>query len=315
MANTYTKAGDKGYYTGYNTTVIIQTDKGEFKISTHQSFQVLYEVNSDMTSTPASNTVTLYNISKSHLANFKLNDHISVYTGPSSAFGMLSEGYITRVEPDVLDGRDRATTITFTEAVDTSKNTNLYSAFNGSKTVKEKVKLSNGSYYTYSKREVKKMNIAFRKGTKASTIIKRICRDAKINLDTLELKKDHVYKSGYTLSAKALTALSSLAKDCGSVMYQRRGKVVIETGEKPNPYHDNLYFGISTGLTSVPTYEAESKGTGTWTFTCFENPNCMAGSAVYVKYEDVVNKLMRVDSVVHTHDADTYTMEVKCSDA
>lgn len=315
MANTYTKAGAKGYYLGYQTTVVIETDKGEFKISTRQSFQVLYEINSDMTSTPASNTVTLYNISKSHLAKFKENQHIKVYTGPSDAFGLLSEGYITKIEPDALDGRDRATTITFTEAVGSGKNTRLYSNFNGSKTVKKTVKLSNGSSYTYSKREVKKMNIAFRKGTHAKTIIERICRDAKIPIDTLDLKKNHVYKSGYTLSAKAMTALSSIVKDCDSTMYQRRGKIVIESGTKPNPFHENLYFGITTGLTDEPVYEAETKGTGTWTFTAFENPNVIAGSAVYVRYKGTVDKLMRVASVVHTHDADTYSMEVKCSDS
>lgn len=315
MANTYTKAGDKGYYLGYQTTVVIVTDSGEFKISTRQGFQVLYEINSDMTSTPATNTVTLYNISKSHLAKFKENQQIKVYTGPADAFGLLSEGYITQIQPDVLDGRDRSTTITFTEAIDTSKNVRLYSSFNGSKTVKKTVKLANGTSYAYTKREVKKMNIAFPKGTHAKAIIERICRDAKIPIDTLELKKDHIYKSGYTLSAKALTALSSIAKDCDSTMYQRRGKIVIESGTKPNPFHENLYFGITTGLTSEPVYEAESKGTGTWTYTAFENPNVMAGSATYVRYKGTVDKLMRVDSVVHTHDADTYSMEVKCLDS
>ncbi|WP_282804017.1 hypothetical protein [Secundilactobacillus kimchicus] len=300
-----------GNYEGYQTTVVIQGKTEKVTISTRRNFQVLYEVNSDNSSTPASSTVTFYNLSKETLSKFEKNDHLKLYTGPEPLFGLLSEGYITNIVPDVKDGQDHTTTITFTEAILAKKNVKVYSKFNGSKTVTKTVKV-NGKSINYKKRQVKKVNLAFRKNTKASTIIKRVARDAGYQISLLDLKKDHVFKKGYTVTSKAMEVFASLAKACDTKFYQRRGQIVFESGTKPNPYHENLYFSDKTGLTSIPSHDdADSDGGDSWTFTAFENPQLMAGSVVHVKSPEArLNKLMQVTHVTHTHETGSYTMEV-----
>lgn len=307
----YYQFNTKGVYEGYQTTAVIQGKTEKLTISTRRNFQVLYEVNSDRSSTPATSTVTLYNIAKSNLAKFEKGDHLKLYSGPADLFGLLSEGYITNIVPDVKDGQDRTTTLTFTEAIDSKKNVKVYSKFNGSKTVTKTVKV-NGKSISYKKRQVKKVNLAFRKGTKASTIIKRIARDAGYQIGLLDLKKDHVFKKGYTVTSKAMSVFASLAKACDTRFYQRRGQIVFESGTKPNPYHENIYLSDKTGLTSVPTHDdTDSNGDDSWTFQAFENPLVMAGSVVHVKSAEVhLNKLMQVTHVTHTHDTGSYMMEV-----
>lgn len=304
MALTYSR---KGIYNGYETTVIIRNSKGKLRISTKDNATVGYEINSDNSTTPASNTVTLMNISKSHLAKIHENDHIEVYTGPKDLFGLISEGYITAAVKDQPSGRDRETTLTFTEAVKT-KNAKIYSNFNGAKTVKKSVKVG-GKTISYTKRVAKKVNITFVKGTKSSTIIRRICRDAGLPIGLLELKKDYVWKKGYTVSQKPLTALASISKRCDTKMYQQRGKLVFESWEKPNPFNNHIFLSPATGLISDLTYSSDDGGT--YTGTCFEHPLVMAGVATQVKSPGSgVNRLMRVKQVTHTHDTSSYTMEV-----
>lgn len=295
----------KGKYLGYQTTVTITHNNTELKISTRRHFMVTYEVNSDTSSTPATSTVTLYNIAASNIAKIHKNDHIAIWTGPKDIFGKLTEGYITDIAPEALDGRDKTTVITFTEEVQT-KNTKIYSTFNGAKMVTKKVKLADGKTVSYQVRQVKKVNITFPKKTHAKTIIERICRDANIPVDKIDLKKNYVYKKGYTVSAKPLSALASIVKICDTSLYQRRGKLVFDPGDKPNPYNENIYLGYATGLLTEPEYSASDK---TYTATCMENPLVMAGSATWVRSHKI-KKLLRVKSVTHTKDTSAYTMEV-----
>ena len=137
-----------------------------------------------------------------------------------------------------------------------------------------------------------------------------IKRDAKIEIAVTKLKTNKVYKTGYTLSSKPLDAIKSIASDCGSTVYYRQGKLVIDDGASPNPYSENLYVDMKDGLTAEPTYNASDGSDGaTYTLECFEDPRIMAGSAIYVQSNSVTG-LKRVKSVVHKHDTSTYEMEV-----
>lgn len=298
----------KGVYDGYQTTVTITGTKGKSVFSSKQNVAVFYDITSDDGGSPATCQVTLYNISKTHLAKIQQRDHIVVETGPADLFGTLTEGNISKIAPEVLDGRDKETVITFVEGPDYSKDKRLYSKFNGSKLVKKSVK-AGGKTVTYTKRQVKRLNITFKKGVKAKQIINRIKRDAKIDIPIMRLKKDHVYKHGYTLSKKPYDALTAIAKDCGSVIFYRKGKLVIDDKQKENLFSEHLYLTLGNGLISEPVPDDGDDGTSTWTLDCFEDPRIAAGSWVYVKSTNL-NGLYRVKSVEHTHDHDTYTMEV-----
>lgn len=300
---------NKGYYWGYTTAVVITHNGYQLKLAEKDGAGINYDVPSDDGGSPATCTVTIYNLSKAHLAKIDQNDHIVVYSGPTDLYGKLTEGTITQIAPETLSGMDKETQITFVEGKDYSKEPRLYSKFNGSKLVTHTVKESNGTKISYKKRQVKKVNITFKKGTKASQIIDRIRRDAKIDIAGVHLKTNHRYKKGYTLSAKPLSAIQSIVKDCGSKVYYRKGALYIDDESKPNPYNEHIYLTTTTGLTQQPTYNSDDDGEPTWTLECFDDPRIAAGSAVYVKSDNVTG-LKKVKSVDHTHDQDTYQMEV-----
>lgn len=298
-----------GYYWGYSTTLVITHNGNRLTLSEKNNVPINYDIPSDDGGSPATCTVTLFNLSKTHLAKINQNDHIIVYSGPTDLYGKLTEGTITQIAPETQSGMDKETQITFEEGRDYSKDKRLYSNFNGSKLVTHTVKASGGKSISYKKRKISKVNITFKKGTKASQIIDRIKREAKIEISAINLKKNHVFKKGYTLSAKPLAAIQAIVKDCGSTVYYRKGALYIDDGVKPNPYNEHLYLTMYHGLTQEPTYNSDDDGKPTWTLECFDDPRVCAGSAVYVKSTNLTG-LQRVKSVDHTHDQDSYKMEV-----
>ena len=303
------KVTTKGVYDGYETEVTIEHNSMSLKVSTKMNAAVFYDINSDDGGSPSSCTVTLYNLSKAHLAKIHQRDHIIVKSGPKDLYGVLTEGNITDVSPEARDGQDKQTIITFTEGADYSKDKRMYSKFNGSKLVKKTVTAADGKKVTYTKRQVKKLNITFRKGVTPKQIINRIKRDAKIDISVMRLKTNKPYKHGYTLSQKPLDALTAIAKRCGSKIYYRKGKLVIDDNAKPNLFSEHLYLSIGNGLISEPTQDDNDSGDQTWTLECFDDPRLAAGSAVFIKSEHV-NGLHRVKSVEHVHEQDSYNMEV-----
>lgn len=264
-----------GYYWGYKTEVTVIHSGDKLVFATENHVDIDYEINSSDGGDPATNTVTLYNISKSNQSKIHKGDHVVVKTGPTDVYGIISEGDITNILPEVIDNADKSFQITFLE----------------------------GPNYTG------KVNITFKKGVKASQIIDRIKRSTKIKISTCHLKNNKVYQRGYTVSNKPVDAIKSITKDCGSSMYYRQGALVIDDGAGPNPYNENLYVEMANGLTAEPTYDASDDGDSTYTLECFDDPRLMAGSAVYVKSNSVIG-LKRVKSVMHKHDQSTYDMEV-----
>lgn len=259
---------------------------------------------------PATCTVTISNVSLEHQKLFKKGDHIILKAGSKDLYGILSEGKITKVGREIPDGMDKSLQITFTEGIDYSKKDKIYSAYNGTKRVKHTYKTSDGKTITYYKNKTKKVNISFKKGVTAKSIIARICRTAGIQLDKLDLKKNKVYKKGYTLSSKPENAIKSIAKECGSKVYYRRGKLMVDDWEKPNPYNEHIYISKTTGLVGHPQFN-DDDGTETMSVTTYLDPRISTGSIVEIVDKDTkVNGLFRVKSGEHDGSEMTTTMEV-----
>ena len=167
MANTISS---KGYYWDYKTEVTITHSGDKLVLATNNGVDLDYEVNSSDGGDPATNTVTLYNIKDSDQSKIHKGDHIMIKSGPADLYGVLTEGDITNIAPRTIDNADWSVQITFTEGVDYSKTPRLYSKFNGSKMVKKTI-TAHGQKVTFTQKQVKKINITFKKGVKASTII------------------------------------------------------------------------------------------------------------------------------------------------
>ena len=295
------------YYEKYKTKVIIEHNGNLFTLSALDGFEIDYSLQSNKSSDPATSTVTIYNLSKEHANLIHKDDHIKVYTGPESLYCLYQEGKITLVNADQPTGQDRATTITFTEGLDYSKDKRLYSNFNGSKKVTKTVSESDGTKITYSKLVKKKLNITFKKGITAKKILKRISRDAKIPLDIVSLKRNHKFKKGYTLSQKPEAAIEALAKDCKSELFRRRGKLCIISGDDTNPFKEHIYFKRSGALIADPVLNDGDSRNATYTLTCMIDPRVVGGSSVWIEN---FKTLKTVTAVTLTKDDSSYTMEV-----
>jgi len=298
----------KGYYSNYRDEIEITHGKKTFKISSATNAQIDYDVTSDDGGAPGSCTVTLYNVAKESLNDFAKGDHIVLKSGPADLYGILTEGDITKVNVEAKDGQDRATVISFTEGTDYTKLPKMQSKFNGSKMVKKTVTVGKKKI-TYTKKQVKKLNITFRNKVTAKQLISRIKSEAKIKISSIKLKENHVYKKGYTISSKPLAALKSIVKDCKSKMYYRHGSLVIETGADVNPYNEHLFLSLNTGLRSLPVANDGDGGESTFTLECEEDPRIVAGSAVDVDSE-ILKGTYRVKNAHHTHDRSSYGMEL-----
>ncbi|EEI19827.1 hypothetical protein HMPREF0497_1375, partial [Lentilactobacillus buchneri ATCC 11577] len=123
------------YYWGYTTKIVITHGKNDLTLAEKNFVGINYDCPSDDSGDPATCTVTVYNLSKTHLAKIAQNDHIVIYSGPIGLYGKLTEGTITQIAPETRSGMDKETQITFQEGQDYSKDSRLYSKFNGSKLV------------------------------------------------------------------------------------------------------------------------------------------------------------------------------------
>ncbi|MEJ6401040.1 hypothetical protein [Nicoliella lavandulae] len=295
----------RGYFLGYRTKVIFP----KITFDTREGWDMTWEVTSTDAGDATSNTVTISNLSKKHQSMIKVGDPIELKTGPTDLYGTLVKGTVTNISAS-QDGTDSTFTIIFQEARGYVEAGKIYNKFNGTKTVSKTSKTPSGKLLTYKKKQVKKLNIAFKKGSTAKQIITRICSEANFSLRKLKLKENLIYKKGYTLSQKPYEALRSIAKSCGSLLYIRDGKIVIDALTEPNPFNEHIFFSFHSGLLAEPTINNNSGKIPLITIDTLEDPRVKAGSVIYVKSQ-LLDTTSRVQSVKHSFNPDNgYTMEV-----
>lgn len=298
-----------GDYFGYKSAVMITHGSETLTFSSANNVDFDYEVTTSDTGEPGTLLITLWNISKEIRNKIHKNDFLVLRTGPTALYGKLASGNITKISPETNSDGDYSFQITASQGGDYSKDKRVYSHFNGSKLVKKTVKENNGKTISYTVKQTKKINITFKKGITAKRIIKRIQRETGIKISPFNLKKDKIYKKGYTLSAKPLNAIKSIVKDCDSKCYVRGDGLAIEDGSKPNPYNEHIYFDRANGLLTEPTLNDDDSGSKTYTGDVAEDPRVNGGSATYIKSESVTG-LKRVQTVTHSKSDGDYKMEV-----
>ncbi|KRL50424.1 hypothetical protein FD37_GL002090 [Levilactobacillus spicheri DSM 15429] len=271
--------------------------------------QITGEINGGDGGSPATNTISIYNLSKAHENLFKDKLHVVVKAGGYDLFGIVGAGNITKVAPVARDGEDRFISITFVAGKDYSKTKNIYSAYSGTTQVKHSYKTSKGQTITWTTSKKKNINIRFKKGVKAKTIIERISREADIPVAVLHLKKNKVYKHGYTLSKRPLAEMKAIAKDCDSRLWYRMDDVIIDYEEKPKTWDTHLYLTLKDGLVNMPTISDESGKKTAWTVVTYLNPMVANGSVFYVA--ENIKSLVRVKNYTHSLDDMQTTCEVE----
>ena len=224
--------------------------RGSFRNDGDEGIEIRFEVPFDDDADPNAGTVELYNLSKTSRSYIKRGATITVQAGYRADYGVLVTGRVASVKT-YMDGVTRITKIGYLEGDDYSR-------------IKLTAKTSDpAEKYTSGKKKGQdknqKLQIAFKNGTKGSTIIKRLVDAAGIKLDgKIELVRDKVYKKGYVVTGIILNNLEEVVRDCGSVMYHRRGRLVIRPLRKGND--ERFTLSEDTGLLEAPgRYESDDE--------------------------------------------------------
>lgn len=252
------------------------------------------------------NTITINNLSPDHQKMFKEKEHIVVKAGSDDLFAVVSEGKITKVHKLVDEGATKTLNIEFSDDTDYGDKKKI-SVWSGAKTVKKRVKKPNGKYTIVKKTVRKKINLTFKKGTKASTIVKKISKMAGIPISNIKFINDYVYKKGYTVSNKPLVAIKAIVKQCKAHIYFRKGKLYIDNWDKPNPYNENLTISKLTGLVGHPSFDDDDR----ISFQMYLDPRISTGSVVRLVDKAVgIDDLYRVKSGSHDLESMITNVEV-----
>ncbi|WP_162877067.1 phage protein [Aeribacillus pallidus] len=226
---------------------------------TNDNLEIRFTVPFDDDPKPNISKIEIFNLSHDTINRIKRGATCTIEAGYRGDFGVIAAGKVTSVLTR-REGVDKITTITVMEGDDYSR-------------IKVTAK---------SATDKKSLKITFKKGTKASVIIKRLCSVLGIKLAYMKLPRNITYKKGYTVTGLILNNLEEVVRDCGASMYYRRGQMVIrsikegtderfilkeETGliESPEPFEEEGVKGykakclLQHRITTASIVEIQSK--------------------------------------------------------
>lgn len=159
--------------------------------------------------------VIIYNLTNSTAKKFKNKAKISIEAGYEGDTGVIFEGYVSKVQTQ-YSGADKATVIKALDDV--------------------------------SKKTVS--NVTFKKGRKASYILKYFLDKTKTPIAVFKVQRDHTYKDSVTEDGELMPIIKKYAQVCGISVYVKKGKIYARSLKEG----DALNFTISeeTGMIGSP---------------------------------------------------------------
>lgn len=208
----------------------------------HIEFDVVFDDDPDQ----KESSVRVFNLSQNTINSLKRNQTITLNAGYEGDVGVLLTGRISYVTTR-KEGADKVTTINVIDGPDLSR-------------VKVKKK-------------------TFRKGIRASTIVRDLVPLLGLPVAIIKLPKDKVYKRAVNISGEIAGTIKRLVKECGASMYINRGKLYI----RPLTDGDDAKFALSadTGLIDSPEYfqDEDSKG---YNVRCLLQHRITTGSVIQI---------------------------------
>lgn len=209
---------DTSFKGQYGQKVIIKTGKVKIKNS---ELDVEFKVPFDDDTEANTAEIVVYNLTGTTIKHIKHGEKITIEAGYGTDTGIIFSGYI-KSRSTKHDGVDKKTTI---KAVDSVK---------------------------FKERKMK--SITFDKGTKASTILRKLIHKIgkKVTIADFSIARDYTYKKKETVDGKLMDNIERLAGICGVSAYIHKGKVYV----RPLTKGDNTRFTLSakTGLLSVEAF-------------------------------------------------------------
>lgn len=197
--------------------------------------------------TPNETRIQILNMSDKTVAKIKRGMKVTLEAGYAGDFGVLSVGKLDRIT-ERWEGPTKINSFYYFEGDDFSKiKVDEYNA------TRDTVKYHNTGH---KKGDVVEgaLAINFAKGTDGMTIIKRLTEALGMTVEgTIELRENRIYKKGFSCTKIILNDLEQVVNDCGSIIYHRRGKIVIRPIDKG--VDERFKLNVETGLIGSPSYE------------------------------------------------------------
>lgn len=205
----------------YGQEVVLKS--GDITIK-NSDLDIEFDISFDDDTEANESEVVIYNLTTTTLNKLKKGQKVTLEAGYSGDTGIILSGYISKK-------------VTKWEGVD--KKTTLYIIDNNQ--LKEK----------------KIKSISFKKGSKASYILKTLVDKVGLPVGVFKIKRDYTYKDKTTVDGGIMENIKKYAKTCGVSAYICKGKIYVRSLKDG----DNIKFTVKpeTGLLSIEEFEEEEE--------------------------------------------------------
>lgn len=203
----------------YDQKVVLKT--GDVEIS-NDNLDLEFDIPFDDDTEANEAEIVIYNLTDATISAMAKGAAISITAGYGNDMGVIFAGFISK-KKTYWDGNDKVTVL---YAID----------LNG-------------------KQETEVTELSFGKGTKASTILRRLVERVGLPLAVFEIRRDHTYKDKVTVDGGLMDNIRKYAEICGVVAYVCKSKIYV----CPLTYgkHEIFYLTADTGLLNYSEYEEE----------------------------------------------------------
>lgn len=205
----------------YGQEVVLKS--GDITIK-NSDLDIEFDISFDDDTEANESEVVIYNLTTTTLNKLKKGQKVTLEAGYNGDTGIILSGYISKK-------------VTKWEGVD--KKTTLYIIDNNQ--LKEK----------------KIKSISFKKGSKASYILKTLVDKVGLPVGVFKIKRDYTYKDKTTVDGGIMENIKKYAKTCGVSAYICKGKIYVRSLKDG----DNIKFTVKpeTGLLSIEEFEEEEE--------------------------------------------------------
>lgn len=265
-----------------------------------EGLEIRFEVPFDDDSKPNESKVEIYNLSDDSVARIKRGIFCTVQAGYRGDVGVIASGVVSRALTSSV-GVNKITTVYILEGED-------YSRIKVTeKTADPAEKYTSGAKKGQSKEQ--KLQISFKADTRADIIINKLVSVLGIKLASApKLVRNKIYKKGYVVTGLILNNLEEIVKDCGSIIYYRRGRLVIRPLKEG--FDERFTLEESTGLLGSPE-PFENDGDSGYTVKCLLQHRITVASVIELKSK-TANGRYRARKGKHVATGSDFYTEVEC---
>lgn len=225
--------------------------------------------------------IILYNLSDTTIQNIKKGEKVTLTAGYKEDTGIILSGFISHVKT-VFDDLDKVTTVKVIDSVDR---------------IERKIE-----------------NLAYVKGSKASTILNDLLTKVGLPIAKFSTKRDFVYKDGLTVDAGIMETIKKQAQVCGVSAYINKGQIYVQSISEGDD--TNFSLSVDTGLISLSEFEEEisaeeyKDAVKGYEVTMLLQHRVGTGSILNIRSKNV-NGRYRVREGNHSYDGSDFLTKVK----